>query len=492
MAPKLSSPCGAHDRVCTSWLGSDRLRSLHRQPGLSSIDLVLTAGSFGAFDTDWEDPQAELFFRRLASFARVIRFDRRGTRRLRPAPLDALPPWETFVEELECVMEAVGEQPGCAHGLLRRRPHGHALCRHQAGTHAALDPGEHQQQVRASDDYPTGFPAEAAEELNRTMAERWGSGEHVLLQVPSRANDERFKAWYGKKTRSIAGPAAAAAYFRAMFTADARSLLPAIHVPTLVLHRKAYRFMPIEHGQYLADNIEGARMVELAGLRRAPLLGPPRRSARRHRGVPDGGHPDAPTDRVLATVLYTDIVNSTRLLADMGDARWRGILDTHDDLAGRLAFENGGRLIKSTGDGILATFDGPGRGIRFATGFRQQLHTLSLTIRSGIHTGEVEIRGNDVGGMAVHLAARIMAEAGDDEILVSRTVKDLVVGLRTDFRRPRHLSPQGHRRRLAVVGRGGTGLSLLTDGLQGEVVLHLDERGGDTPTPGRLLKTGWC
>jgi class 3 adenylate cyclase len=131
---------------------------------------------------------------------------------------------------------------------------------------------------------------------------------------------------------------------------------------------------------------------------------------------------------VLATVLCTDIVDSTQQLARMGDARWRGILDTHDDLAGRLVDENGGRFIKSTGDGVLATFDGPGRGIRFATGFRQQLHPLDLSIRSGIHTGEVEVRGSDVGGMAVHLAARIMAEAHDGEILVSRTVKDLVVG----------------------------------------------------------------
>jgi len=285
----------------------------------------------------------------------------------------------------------------------------------------------------ASDDYPIGFPAEAAEELNRTMADRWGSDQHVLLQVPSRADDSRFRTWYGKKTRSIAGPAAAAAYFRAMFTADARSLLPAIHVPTLVLHRKAYRFMPIEHGQYLADHIEGARLVELPGSDGPLYWDHPEEALDAIEEFLTGVIPTALTDRVLATVLYTDIVDSTRLLAEMGDARWRGVLDTHDDLAGRLVFENGGRLVKSTGDGVLATFDGPGRGIRFATGFRQQLHTIALTIRSGIHTGEIEMRGADVGGMAVHLAARIMAEAGEGEILVSRTVKDLVVGSDLEF-----------------------------------------------------------
>ncbi|HEY6629290.1 MAG TPA: adenylate/guanylate cyclase domain-containing protein [Acidimicrobiia bacterium] len=410
-------------------LGSDRIAyEVFGESPDSSIDLVITAGSFGAFDSDWEDPQAELFFRRLASFARVIRFDRRGTGASDPLPLDALPPWESFVEELECVMEEVGSQRAALMTTYDAGPMGMLFAATKPERTAALILVNTSSKYVASADYPIGLPPEAADELNRNVADRWGSGDHVLLQVPSRANDERFKAWYGKKTRSIAGPNAAAAYFRAMFSADARSLLPAIHVPTLVLHRKAYRFMPIAHGQYLADNIEGARMVELPGSDGPLYWDHPDEALNAIEEFLTGVTPTSPIDRVLATVLYTDIVDSTRLLAEMGDARWRDILDTHDDLAGRLAFENGGRLIKSTGDGILATFDGPGRGIRFATGFRQQLHTIAITIRSGLHTGEVEIRGNDVGGMAVHLAARIMGEAGDGEILVSRTVKDLVVG----------------------------------------------------------------
>ncbi|MEX2651937.1 MAG: adenylate/guanylate cyclase domain-containing protein [Acidimicrobiia bacterium] len=394
----------------------------------SSIDLVLTAGSFGAFDTDWEDPQAELFLRRLASFARVIRFDRRGTGASDPLPLDALPPWETFVQELECVMEDAGSARAAIMTTYDAGPMGMLFAATKPERTAALILVNTSSKYVASDDYPIGFPADAADELNRTMEDRWGSDQHVLLQVPSRADDARFRTWYAKKTRSIAGPAAAAAYFRAMFTADARSLLPAIHVPTLVLHRTAYRFMPIEHGRYLADNIEGARMVQLPGSDGPLYWDHADEALDAIEEFLTGMTPTAPTDRVLATVLYTDIVDSTRLLADMGDARWRGVLDTHDDLAGRLAVENRGRLVKSTGDGVLATFDGPGRGIRFATGFRRQLHTIALTIRSGIHTGEVEMRGEDVGGMAVHLAARIMAEAGEGEILVSRTVKDLVVG----------------------------------------------------------------
>ncbi len=229
----------------------------------------------------------------------------------------------------------------------------------------------------------------------------------------------------------IAGPAAAEAYFRAMFVADARALLPAIHVPTLVLHRSDYRFIPVEHGRYLAQHIAAASLVEIAGAD-GPLywenadeaLGAVERFLL---GVIPAG-PSAPTNRVLATVLYTDIVESTEQLERMGDTRWRELLDVHDETAERLVAANGGRLVKSTGDGILATFDGPGRAIRFASAFARKLSGLGLTIRTGIHTGEMELRGDDVGGMAVHLAARIMAEAAAGEILVSRTVKDLVVG----------------------------------------------------------------
>jgi class 3 adenylate cyclase len=202
-------------------------------------------------------------------------------------------------------------------------------------------------------------------------------------------------------------------------------------VPTLVLHRAAYRFMPIEHGRYLAQHIDGARLVELPG-EDGPLYWDHADEALDAiRSFLTGVAPTttgAASDRVLATVLYTDIVDSTRLLEEMGDAKWRTRLDLHDDLARRLLDANGGRLVKTTGDGVLATFDGPGRAIRFAATFRDELGSLGLAIRTGIHTGEVELRGDDVGGMAVHLAARIMAEADPTEILVSRTVKDLVVG----------------------------------------------------------------
>jgi class 3 adenylate cyclase len=407
-------------------LGDDRIA--YEVLGSGPIDLVASAGSFGAFDVDWEDPVAALFFTRLTGFARVIRFDRRGTGASDPLPLDALPPWETFVEELECVMDEVGSERAALMCTYDAGPMGMLFAATKPERTAALILVNTSSKYVASDDYPAGIPAEAAEEMNRTMGDRWGSGDHVDWQVPSKAGDARFREWYAKKTRTIAGPKAAAAYFRAMFTADARSLLPAIQVPTLVLHRSSYRFMPIAQGRYLADNIAGARFTELPGSD-GPLYwegADEALDAIEH--FLTGMTPAAPTSRTLATVLYTDIVDSTRRLEEMGDSRWRGMLDMHDEIAGRLADANGGRLVKGTGDGVLATFDGPGRGIRFATAFREQLDRLELLIRTGLHTGEVEVRGDDVGGLAVHLAARIMSAAAAGEIWVSRTVKDLVVG----------------------------------------------------------------
>ena len=396
--------------------------------GSGPIDLVLSAGSFGAFDTDWEDPGAELFFRMLASFARVIRFDRRGTGGSDPLPIDALPPWESFVEELDCVMDEVGSQRAVIMASYDAGPMGMLFAATRPERTSALILVNTGAKYVADDDYAIGVPAETANELNETMADRWGSDQHVLLQVPSRAGDERFREWYAKKTRSIAGPAAAAAYFRAMFTADARALLPAIHVPTLVLHREAYRFMPVEHGRYLAEHIAGAKLVELPGADGPLYWDHAEEALDAIQRFLTGAAPSAPSDRVLATVLYTDIVDSTRLLEETGDARWRGLLDIHDNLARQLLETNGGKLIKTTGDGVLATFDGPGRAIRFASTFGERLKPLGLAIRAGIHTGEIEIRADDVGGMAVHLAARIMSTASAGEIMVSRTVKDLVVG----------------------------------------------------------------
>jgi pimeloyl-ACP methyl ester carboxylesterase len=394
---------------------------------------VLTPGSWGAFDTDWEDPLAELFLRRLASFTRLIRFDRRGTGASDPLTLDALPPWESFVEELECVMDEVGSPRAAIMTAYDAGPMGMLFAATKPELTAALILVNTSARYLVADDYPMGVPLEAVEEVGRTITERWGTEDHVILQVPSRADDERFRRWYAKKTRSIAGPAAVAAFYRSTTMADARALLPAIQAPTLVLHRSGYRYVPIEMGRYVAEHIADARFVELPGSDGPLYWEHPDEALEAVEEFLTGIAPPPPPTRALATVLYTDIVDSTRMVERMGDTRWRSILDMHDGIAIDLVDANGGRYIKSTGDGVLATFDGPGRGIRFATTFRDHLRPLDVTIRAGLHCGEVELRGADIGGIAAHLAARILGEAGAGEILVSRTVKDLVVGSDVQF-----------------------------------------------------------
>src|SRR6266550_9052941 len=244
-------------------LGSQRVA--YEVVGSGPIDLVMTAGSFSAFDSDWEDPVAELFFRRLTSFCRLIRFDRRGTGASDPLPLDALPPWESFVEELESVMKHVGSERAAVMTAYDAGPMGMLFAATKPERTVALILVNTTAKYIAGDDYPIGVPEDVADDLISTMTERWGTEQHVILQVPSRADDVRFRQWYAKKTRSIAGPAAVAAFFRSGFKADARAVLPAIHVPTLVLHRTAYRFLPIDHGRYLAGHIAGATFVELPG-----------------------------------------------------------------------------------------------------------------------------------------------------------------------------------------------------------------------------------
>jgi len=217
------------------------------------------------------------------------------------------------------------------------------------------------------------------------------------------------------------------AYLQALLEVDVRPILPLIQAPTLVLHHTDFRFLPVAHGRYLAEHIPGARLVELPG--DLPLWWEqPDAVAELVEEFLVGARRSVDPARVLAAVLFTDIVGSTERAAELGDRHWRELLQVHDDLAGRLVDRWGGRLVKTTGDGILATFDGPGRAVGCAAALREELRGIDMQIRAGLHAGEVELRDDDVGGIAVHIAARVMATAGAGEIVVSRTVRDLVAG----------------------------------------------------------------
>lgn len=228
-------------------------------------------------------------------------------------------------------------------------------------------------------------------------------------------------------------PTAAAACFRAWFDVDARPLLPAIRLPTLILHRSRFSSIPLTHAQFIVDHVAGARLVELPGSDGPFIWEHPELALDAIEEFLTGIRRGAPSHRVLATVLFTELVDSTRRTEELGDRKWRALLDVHDDMATTSVEAQGGRVVKTTGDGILATFDGPGRAIRAATDLQHERYRVQIHLRTGIHAGEIEMRGNDVRGIAVHLAARVMAGADPDGRLVSRTVRDLVVGSDVSF-----------------------------------------------------------
>jgi class 3 adenylate cyclase len=409
-----------------AWLRQDRIA--YQVLGQGPPDLVVTPGSFTHVDTMWEDPAAALMFRRFASFARLIRFDRLGTGASDPAPLDHLPPWESYAEELAAVLDEAGSDSAA---ILVSADAG-SMAMYFAATKpertSALILFNTPARYLAADDFPIGMPREVAEVLLGQIDKVWGTEAMAQLAVPSRAGDERFRRWFAKAARSAASPRAAQAFLRVMFEIDARPLLPLIHAPTLVLHRTGYPLIPIEHGYFLAEQIPDAKLVELPGADATlPYQAADAVLDHVEEFLGNLRRPPAPL-RVLATVLFTDIVASTEQASRLGDRHWRELLEVHDELARRVVGEFQGQLVKTTGDGILATFDGPGRGIRCAAALREELRGIGLQIRAGLHTGEVELRDGDVGGIAVHIAARVMTAAGPDEIFTSRTIRDLIVG----------------------------------------------------------------
>jgi class 3 adenylate cyclase len=279
--------------------------------------------------------------------------------------------------------------------------------------------------LRRAPDYPWGFPPDAEENLLRGIAETWGTGVALGSINPGWNRDPRGQEWLARLERAAGSPRRAVLKQRLVFDVDVRDVLPAITVPTLVIHTKENKFARTGHGRYLADHIEGARYLELPGEDHTPLSD----------AVMDaieefltGARHTPVVDRVLMTVAFTDIVGSTRMAADLGDRRWRNLLEVHESVSRREIEGARGRLIKSTGDGLMATFDGPARAVHCIRSIGTLLEPLGLRIRAGVHTGEVELMGEDIGGIAVHIASRLVDLSGPGEVLVSSTVRDLVAG----------------------------------------------------------------
>jgi class 3 adenylate cyclase len=277
-------------------------------------------------------------------------------------------------------------------------------------------------------DYPCGLPSDRVTPLVEWVETVWGTGGLADIMAPSVAHDERFRRWRARYERLAMSPRAFTAMYTAHLETDLRGVLTSIGVPTLVLHRAGNRYVRVGHGRYLAEHIPGAKYVELPGEDHLFHLGNAEPMLVEIEEFLTGVRPVPDTDRVLATVLFTDIVGSTARAAALGDRAWRALLDTHNGILRRELERHRGREVKTTGDGFLATFDGPARAIRCACAIRDAVGPLGIEIRAGLHTGECELIGENVGGIAVHIAARVAARAGAGDVLVSSTLKDLVAG----------------------------------------------------------------
>jgi class 3 adenylate cyclase len=395
--------------------------------GEGELDLVLAFQFISHLDLVWESPLEARFIRRLASFARVILFDRRGVGL--SDPVDRPATLEERMDDVRAVMDAAGSDRAALLGMSE----GATVCMLFAATYpertSALVLWGAMARSTQADDYPWATTREAVLEANdELIAPLWGQGATIEIFAPSLADDPRAREMQARFERQAASPKQATQLLHMFLDTDVRDALPLIQAPTLVLHRRGDRAVNFRAARWLATQIEGSRYVELEGEDHPPWVGDTRRAMDEIEGFLTGVRPAVPPDRVLATVLFTDIVESTRLLGEMGDRRWRELLAQHQDLVREQLERFQGREIKTTGDGFLAIFDGPTRAVECAKAIAEEMPALGIEVRAGLHTGEVELIDDDVGGIAVHLAARICGLAGEGEVLLSRTVRDLTVG----------------------------------------------------------------
>ena len=420
-----------------NYVKSGKFHIAYQVVGQGPVDLVLIPGWISHLEVAWEQPRLAHSFRRLASFSRLILIDKRGTglsdRVVSPG---ILPTLEERMEDIYVVLDAIGSEHAVLYGISEGGP----LCMLFAATHperttALVVYGSWARALKAPD-YDWGFDPIEFEAFLTSLEPHWGRGAAVNIVAPSLANDEQFCEWLGRYERMSTSPGAAIELLRMAFEGDVRHVLPAISVPTLVLHRDKDAFVDVRHGRYIAQHIPGARYVELEGEDHFPLAGNSDAidvEIEEFLTTLTGVRWSPDPDRVLATVLFTDIVASTQRAAALGDQKWKELIAVHDDEIRKELARYRGKEIKNTGDGVLATFDGPGRALHCAHAIRQAVHSLGLEIRAGLHTGEIEVMKNDLAGIAVHIGARVMALAGPGEILVSSTVKDLVVGSGIEF-----------------------------------------------------------
>jgi class 3 adenylate cyclase len=376
----------------------------------------------------WEEPGYAGFLERLASFSRLIIFDKRGTGLSDPVPLDQLPTLEQRMDDVRAVMDAVGSERAALLG----HSEGGNMCvlftaTYPDRTAALVLVGCYAKRIR-SDDYPWAPAPDARDREIEETETRWGSPDMLRALAPSKANDEAFERWVGRYLRQSASPKAAAALLRMNTHIDVREILPTIRVPTVLIYRTDDADVHVDEGRYIAAQIPGARFVELPGEDHLLWTGDAAAILDEIEEFLTGVRRGPEPDRVLATVLFTDVVGSTELATRLGDRAWRDLLARHHAAIRRELDRWRGREVDTAGDGFLATFDGPARAIRCAVAAAESVRRLGMEIRAGVHTGEVEVANGDLRGIAVHIGSRVSGLAGAGEVLVSRTVADLVAG----------------------------------------------------------------
>ena len=423
--------------------------------GEGDIDVVFVPGFVMNVEALWEEPVTAPFVERLASFARVVTFDKRG-QGLSDRPPDP-PTLEQTMDDIRAVMDAAGLERAALFGVSEGGPAAllFTATHPQRVTELALY-GTYARSVM-SDDYPFGIPESALDVFAEMIDKEWGGPVAADYFVPSRLDDAQFLESWARFLRRGSSPRGAGSLIRLYRELDVRHVLPAISVPTLIVHRTDDRVTSLGGGRYIAERIPNAQFVEVPGADHFFAVNPDQILDEVEEFLTGERHGPV-DDRVLATVMFTDIVASTERVAQLGDRRWRELVERHDKLMRREVDRHRGRTIKTLGDGVLATFDGPARAIRAARAAAGRARGIGVEVRAGLHTGELELQGDDVAGMAVNIGARVAALAGPGEVLVSSTVKDLVFGSGIEFEeRGQHQlkGVPGEWNLFAVVGENG-------------------------------------
>jgi len=409
----------------TRYAKSGEVHIAYQVLGDGPIDLLWVPGFVSHLEYDWEHPRPARFYRRLASFSRLIRFDKRGTGLSDRVAIATL---EERMDDVRAVLDAAGSSRATLIGVSEGGPMSLLYAAtYPERTSALVLYGSYARRAWAPD-HPFGVTSERMQGILEAFEKDWGTSVAMEIWSPSMSGDDAYKQWRGTYLRLAASPGAAISVMRMNMEIDARQVLPAIGVPTLVLHRTGDRLTPVDQARHMAKHIRGAKLVELPGDDHTPWVADSDALLDEIEEFLTGIRHGPEPDRILATILFTDIVGSTKRAVELGDRDWRELLEQHHTIVRRQLARFRGREVDTAGDGFLATFDGSGRAIRCAVSICRQMRSLGIEVRAGLHSGECQIEGSTVGGVAVHIGSRVASAAQPGEVLVSSTVKDLVVG----------------------------------------------------------------